>query len=110
MKPGSRPARAGRQTTKSAQFRHLGLKRANHSIFQINEQLGRILVGLDLQEPRVCLERVEHAGFVLPRDDDRQHGKLWATGDDDAIRSPGESYSDVILRIAANEVSGTFRT
>jgi hypothetical protein len=42
------------------------LKRANHSIFQIDEQLGRILVGVDLQEPRVCLERVEHAG--LPED------------------------------------------
>jgi len=82
MKPGSRPTGAGRLPTKLAQFRNLGLKRADHPIFEIGEQLGQTVVAMDLQDRVVCLDGVEHARFLLPRDDNRQYRKLWAMRDD----------------------------
>ena len=65
----------------AAFLRYFGLKRANHLIFQINEQPSRTLV-VTLEEPRVSLEGVEYALLLLPRNNDRLRSTLRATRHD----------------------------
>ena len=63
-------------------LRHLGLNWANYPIIEMGEQLDLIVVAMNLEEPRVSLEGVEHTRFLLRGDDDRLHRELWAMRDD----------------------------
>ena len=59
--------------TKLTPLRHLGLNWVDYPIIEMGEQLGLIVVAMNLEEPRVNLEGVEHTRFLLRGDDDRLH-------------------------------------